>query len=234
MRKFVPWVLSPLVLAISMSAAAASGDLLSPAMRATMQRDLNMTTAQLSQYLAVERLAARQRAAVAKSQGEHYAGSWIERKANGDYEFVVATTAPSAKGAPSGITVRNARHTLAQLKASKDELDLHASRSGSVPAGVYAWGVDVQTNAVTLDVNRQSVTVERGEVELVADKPRKWSVVRWNAGDDEANRASQANLGPTYGVCPNCRGRANLALDDTQRKCPVCELLFEIDWGSEC
>lgn len=93
---------------------------------------------------------------------------------------------------------------------------------------------DDQENAVTLDVNRQSVTVERAEVELVADKPRKWSVVRWNAGDDEANRASQANLGPTYGVCPNCRGRANLALDDTQRKCPVCELLFEIDWGSEC
>jgi hypothetical protein len=93
---------------------------------------------------------------------------------------------------------------------------------------------DARPDSVTLDVNRQSVTVERGLVELTTEKPRKWSVVRWNPREDEAKRASQANLGPTYGVCPNCRGRSNLHLSDTQRKCPVCELLFEIDWGSAC
>ena len=177
MRNFVPWALSPLVLAISMTAAAAPGDLPSPAMRATMQRDLNMTTAQLSQYLDVERLAARQRAAVAKSQGKHYAGSWIERKANGDYEFVVATTSPSPKGAPSGISVRNARHTLAQLKASKADLDLLASRAGSVPAGVYAWGVDVQTNAVTLDV---APGAQEAAIDFVAASGADASTIRFN------------------------------------------------------
>lgn len=93
---------------------------------------------------------------------------------------------------------------------------------------------DAQPDAVTLDVNRQSVTVERALIELATEKPRKWSVVRWNTREDEAKRASQANLGTTYGVCPNCRGRANIELSDTQRKCPVCELLFEIDWGSSC
>lgn len=177
MRKFVPWALSPLVLAISMAAAAAPGDLPSPEMRATMQRDLNMTPAQLSQYLDVERLAARQSAAVAQLQGEHYAGSWIERKANGDYEFVVATTSPSPKAAPSGIAVRGARHTLAKLKASKSELDLLASRSGSIPAGVHAWGVDVQTNAVILDV---APGAQEAAIDFVAASGADASTIRFN------------------------------------------------------
>ena len=63
MRKFVPWALSPVVLAFSLAAVAAPGDLPSPAMRATMQRDLNMTSEQLMQYLDVERLASERRAA---------------------------------------------------------------------------------------------------------------------------------------------------------------------------
>jgi hypothetical protein len=91
-----------------------------------------------------------------------------------------------------------------------------------------------QQDVVTLDVNRQSVAVDRSIIELTSDKPHKWSVVRWSPREDEAKLAAQANLGPTYGVCPNCRGRANLNATDTQRKCQVCELLFEIDWGSSC
>jgi hypothetical protein len=91
-----------------------------------------------------------------------------------------------------------------------------------------------QGEVVTVDVNRQSVAVDRSWLEITSEKPHKWSVVRWSPRDDEAKLAAQANLGPTYGVCPNCRGRANLNPNDTQRKCPVCELLFEIDWGSSC
>ncbi|HWP38222.1 MAG TPA: hypothetical protein VNL18_11785 [Gemmatimonadales bacterium] len=100
-----------------------------------------------------------------------------------------------------------------------------------------AWYIvldDGDRDVVTVDVNRQSVAVDRSLLEITSHKPHKWSVVRWNPRDDEAKLAAQANLGPTYGVCPNCRGRANLDPNDTQRKCPVCELLFEIDWGSSC
>ena len=177
MRKFVAWALSPIVLALSMVATAAPGDTPSPAMRATMQRDLNMTAAQLSQYLKVERLAATQSDAVAKAQGEHYAGSWIERKANGDYQFVVASTAPRAKAAPSGVAVRSARHTLAQLNASKAELDQRASHAGAVPAGIYAWGVEARSNAVVLDV---APGAQKAAIDFVAATGVPASTIRFN------------------------------------------------------
>ena len=61
-----------------------------------MQRDLGMTRAQLSQYLQAERLAVQQERQLAKAQGERFAGSWLERKANGDYRVVVATTSVKA------------------------------------------------------------------------------------------------------------------------------------------
>lgn len=177
MRKFVAWGLSPVVLAMSMAAVAAPGDTPSPAMRATMQRDLNMTAAQLSQYLQVERLAARHGAAIAKAQGENFAGSWIERTPNGEYQFVMATTAPRAKAAQSGIVVRNARHTLAQLEASKAELDVRAKRAGAVPAGIYAWGVDLSSNAVVLDV---APGAQKAAIEFVAASGADASTIRFN------------------------------------------------------
>ena len=93
MRKFVTRLaLAPLAFAVSMAASAAPGDMPSAAQRAAMQRDLGMTSAQLSQYLKVERLAAQQSQSLAASQGRNYAGSWIERGAKGDYRLVVATT----------------------------------------------------------------------------------------------------------------------------------------------
>ena len=177
MRKFVAWGLSPVVLAMSMAAVAAPGDTPSPAMRATMQRDLNMTAAQLSQYLQVERLAARHGAAIAKAQGENFAGSWIERTPNGEYQFVMATTAPRAKAAQSGIVVRNARHTLAQLEASKAELDVRAKRAGAAPAGIYAWGVDLSSNAVVLDV---APGAQKAAIEFVAASGADASTIRFN------------------------------------------------------
>ena len=176
MRNYVTWAASPLVLAISMTAAAAPGDQPSPAMRATMQRDLNMTPAQLSQYLTVERLASLQQHALAKAQGEHFAGSWIERQANGDYEFVMATTSPSTKGVPAGVAVRKARHSLAHLNASKEALDARA-RPGSVPAGIYAWGVDVRTNTVTLDI---APSAQRAAIDFVAASGADASTIRFD------------------------------------------------------
>ena len=82
MRKFVTLAIAPLAFAVSMAATAAPGDMPSAAQRAAMQRDLGMTSAQLSQYLKVERPAAQQSQTLAASQGRNYAGSWIERGSN--------------------------------------------------------------------------------------------------------------------------------------------------------
>lgn len=177
MRKFIPWAVSPVALAISMAAAAAPGDTPSAEMRATMQRDLGMTTAQLNRYLKVERLAATQGDALAKAQGKHFAGSWIERTPDGGYEFVVATTAPDARVAKEGVEVRMARHSLAHLKASKAELDQLAARRGDIPTGIHAWGVDVRTNSVTVDV---APGAEDTAIDFIAASGMDASVVRLN------------------------------------------------------
>ena len=107
MRKFVSWakrgliVLSPLSLAMAMAASAAgSSDTVSPSLRAAMQRDLGLTSAQLSQYLKIERLAALQEKQLAKAQGRNFAGSWIEHKANGSFQLVVATTRSARRRRP--------------------------------------------------------------------------------------------------------------------------------------
>ena len=147
------FVLSPLTLALAMSASAAppSEDAIAPAVRDALQRDLGLLPAQVSQYLKVERLAARQGEALAQAQGAGFAGHWIERNADGSFEFVVASTSGSAGDVPEGVEVRQVRNSFAELNAAKAQLDGAAQR-GKVPQGVYGWYVDVQDNSVTINV----------------------------------------------------------------------------------
>lgn len=161
MRKFASWakrgliVLSPLPLAFAMAASAAGpSDSVSPSIRAAMQRDLGLTSAQLSQYLKIERLAAQQEKQLARAQGRAFAGSWIERQANGSFKLVVATTSLRPQQAAAGVEVRSARHSLAELDASKAQLDAVQARGGKVPKGVYGWYVDLPSNSVVVSVGK--------------------------------------------------------------------------------
>ena len=74
-----------------------------------MQRDLGLTSAQLSQYLKIERLAELQQKRLATAQGRNFAGSWIERGADGTFKLVVATTRTGAQKGPVGVEFRTAR-----------------------------------------------------------------------------------------------------------------------------
>jgi streptogrisin C len=135
-----------------MTAAAAAGPSdVSPALRAAMQRDLGLSPAQLSQYLKVEDQATRQEKLLARAQGANYAGSWIERKADGSFQLVVATTA-SGRKAPAGVQVRTVRHTLRDLNASKAQLDFALEQGARVPKGVYGWYVDLPSNTVVVAI----------------------------------------------------------------------------------
>lgn len=161
MRKFISWakrgliVLSPLSLAIAMTASAAGpSDTVSPSLRAAMQRDLGLTSAQLSQYLKIERLAVLQEKQLARAQGRSFAGSWIERQPNGSFRLVVASTSIRPQKAATGIEVRSARRSLAELDASKAQLDAVQARGGKVPNGVYGWYVDLPSNSVVVSVGK--------------------------------------------------------------------------------
>lgn len=159
MRKFASsakrglLVLSILPLVFAMAASAAGpADNVSASVRAAMQRDLGLTSAQLSQYLNIERLAAQQEKQLAKAQGRNFAGSWIEQKPDGNYQLVVATTSSRPQKGPANVEIRNARHSKADLDASKAELDAELSRSGKAPQGVYGWYVDLQSNSVVVSI----------------------------------------------------------------------------------
>jgi streptogrisin C len=149
-------VFSPLALALSMAASAAPANV-SPALRAAMQRDLGLTSQQVDQYLKVERLAMTQEKQLAQAQGRNFGGSWIERQANGSFKLVVATTSLQPQKAPYGAEIRNVRHSLAQLEASKAQLDAIVVRGGKAPKGVYGWYVDVRTNNVVVAIGKGGV-----------------------------------------------------------------------------
>ena len=140
----------PLVFAMATASAAGPSDL-SPAVRAAMQRDLGLSSAQLSQYLKIERLAETQQQRLAKAQGPRFAGSWIERKPNGSYQLVVATTSPRARRS-GDIEIRNVRNSKAELEAAKGRLDALVARGADVPDGVYGWYVDRPSNSVVVTV----------------------------------------------------------------------------------
>ena len=148
-------LLAPLPLVFAMASASAAGPSdVSPAVRAAMQRDLGLTSAQLSQYLKVERQAALQEKQLAKAQGARFAGSWIERNADGSFQLVVATTSPGAKNSVPGVEFRSVRHSKAELDAAKAQLDLVAERGAKVPKGVYGWYVDLPSNTVVVTVGK--------------------------------------------------------------------------------
>jgi streptogrisin C len=189
MHKFAIWakrgllVLAPATVLVAMAAAAAApSDNLSPTLRAAMQRDLGLTSAQLSQYLKIERLAELQQKQLAAAQGRNFAGSWIERKANGTFGLVVATTSIRPQKGVAGIEIRTARHTLADLDASKGQLDVMVERGGGVPKGVFGWYVDLQSNSVVVSIGRGG---QKAAIDFVAASGATADSVRFVVADEQ-------------------------------------------------
>ena len=201
MRKFASWarlgllVLSPLSLAIAMTASAAPSDTVPAALRAAMQRDLGLTSAQLSQYLKIERLAEQQQRALERQQGSHFAGSWIERQANGEFRFVVATTSGATQKAATGIEIRQARHTLADLDAAKGELDRLLAQGAKVPSGVYGWYVDVQSNSVVLSIGKNG---QQAGIDFVARSGADAQTLRFVVETEQPSLRSDLKGGLGY------------------------------------
>lgn len=165
-----------------MTASAAEPDQLPASVRAAMQRDLNLDTAQLAQYLKVERLANAQERQSAAAQGRNFAGSWIERKADGNFQVVVATTSLRPQKGASGVEVRNARHSLAQLEGSKAQLDALLSRAGKVPDGVYGWYVHLPSNSVVVSVGKGR---EQAGIDFIAVSGIDAQTVRLETADEQ-------------------------------------------------
>ena len=113
-------------------------------------------------------------------------------------------------------------------RVAKEEA--HGMRRGAW----YAVVGDGKSKLVLLDVNRSNRPVNRSSLEFTDEKPHKWSVVQRDAEDQAAVRASSAELGPVYGVCPLCRARVSIVPEANEASCPRCEEVSEVDWDHPC
>ncbi|MEH6415984.1 S1 family peptidase [Pseudomonas sp. CGJS7] len=185
MRKFSMSVLA-VAAAMTVSGAALAADDLAPALKTAMQRDLGLSSTQLTQYLKVERLAAQQEKALATQLGRNYAGTWLERKDDGSFELVAASTAIKSVKTVAGVQTRSARNSLASLNAAKGQLDgLLNRKSAAVPKGVYSWSVDLPSNSVVVGV---APGAEEAGVDFVARSGLDPSVVRFETMQDKPQR----------------------------------------------
>jgi streptogrisin C len=194
-------VTAPLALAIAMAAApalAANNDV-APALRAVMQRDLGLTPAQLAQYMKVERMASQQQKALEQQQGRHFAGSWIERKGNGGFKLVVATTSIAPQKAPAGVEIRQVRHSLADLEAAKAQLDSQLAHGAKVPNGVYSWRVDPQSNSVVVGIGRNA---QKAGVDFVAASAANADTVRFETMEEQPSLRVDIQGGRGYNTVP--------------------------------
>ncbi|ALN57088.1 streptogrisin-C precursor [Lysobacter enzymogenes] len=205
-----------LLLALASTAAFASvqavaAEPIDPRLQQAMQRDLGVSAERLPQYLATQRLSLQQGAAAQRALGSTFAGSWIERKADGSFGFVVATSG-TGKAARSlgGVEVRNVRHSLLQLERSFAALD--AQSNARVPGisrafeGVQSWRVDPVSNAVVVTVAPGAI----GEgVELVALSGADAGAVRFETGEGSPQLTAEVvggieyswPVGSQFGVC---------------------------------
>ncbi|MGJ4727913.1 S1 family peptidase [Luteimonas sp. SDU101] len=139
------------------AAAVSASDAFDPALKAAIERDLGIAPAQAAQYLRTERQAEQNEALAKRQLGDAYAGSWIERRDDGRFVYVVGASGLSATKAslPADIEVRNVRHSLKTLEATKAALDdmvLQSPKGLAALQGVHAWHVDPQSNSVVVSV----------------------------------------------------------------------------------
>lgn len=188
--------LAPATLLVAMAASAAEPiDDVSTTLREAMQRDLGLDRAQLAQYLKVERLAEVQQESLAKAQDRHFAGSWIERQANGTFKLIVATTAKSIPKGSGDVEYRRARYSFAELNGSKAQLDDIVERGGRVPKGVYSWYVDVQSNTVVVGIGKGG---EQAAIDFVAASQADASHVRFVVEEEQARPLAALKGGLGY------------------------------------
>jgi hypothetical protein len=80
-----------------------------------------------------------------------------------------------------------------------------------------------------VDINRRPLAVPSYALEIVSTPPHTWTVVPLR----ERGARLAAELGPRYGVCPNCRHRARLEQRVRAMTCARCKGRFDVAWDED-
>src|SRR5881628_1747121 len=95
-----------------------------------------------------------------------------------------------------------------------------------VRRGAWYEVLRVMPEDVVLDVNRQPVRVERASLEIVARRPRQWSVVPRPRDSVDM----PMSWGSRYAVCPGCSNRQELPGHPTMLQCTMCGGAYAVAW----
>jgi streptogrisin C len=155
------------VFAVGAASAADAPRPLSPTIAAAMKRDLQLDDGQLAQYFRTERTAFQRDAQLKRRLGAQYAGSWIERDADGAFRYVAATAGIKRAETLDGVELRQHRYPLQRLQAGAASLDAVYARAADRKrlAGVFSWYVDVPANRVVMTVSEGGM---RAAIDFVA------------------------------------------------------------------
>jgi hypothetical protein len=93
---------------------------------------------------------------------------------------------------------------------------------------------DTKPTIVLLDVNKRNVPIDRSLLEFSIVKPDRWSIVVWNPSEPASARDTDTVPGASYGVCPQCRSRADIEAGALTAECPDCGGAFGVDWDNTC
>lgn len=107
---------------------------------------------------------------------------------------------------------------------------LHWARikaEGPYPLRRGAWYrvIEFQIHEVVLDVQWKPVSVPRSLVDVVTERPRRWTTV---PRPKDAVRLNE-QWGDQYAVCPDCGNRASLEGAPKELRCTQCQELFPVD-----
>lgn len=99
---------------------------------------------------------------------------------------------------------------------------------GPYPLRRGAWYrvTEFEPHEVFVDVQWMAVSVPRSFIQVIDQRPLRWTVV---ARPRDAIRLPEG-WGDKYGVCPNCSARASLVGSPDEMSCEKCGGEFPVAW----
>lgn len=192
-------------LALALPASAIATVEVGPEMQRALQRDLGISARQLPQYLQAEQDAPTQEILAKRQFGDRFAGSWIERAANGQFRHVVATTGNSKLHALNGARVQRFSRTQRELDASMAALNgtMAAMKAApgiakaniAQPDGVHAWYVDTPNNRIVVRVASGAID---DAVDFIAASGANINAVHVETGEGTPMPAASISGGRQY------------------------------------
>jgi streptogrisin C len=163
-----------------------------------MQRDLGLTPEQAANWIVAQDAALRLHAELVPRLGEESVGSWFDGH-SGRLVVAVTSTESAEQARAAGAEARVVRYSAAHLESIKAGLDELARTDPQALDGIASWGVDPQTDTMT-------VTVLSGQppARALEELARYGDAVRIAETDVEAAPTALLRGGDKYTTSVNC------------------------------